>query len=330
MQPHCLFLTETWLTPNCTDAHLKELTPVGYELMHRCRHDSGSVSGGRVRRGGGVGCLVDERFDSKIVPTPKYSAFEHFLVKIDFGKIQFNIVTIYRPPNLSISQFFEQFQDLLSNLITLQSSFIITGDFNIHVDDVLKTNIQTFNAVLDTFNLKQHVNFATHIKGHTLDLFITPEECKYKIKIESTEILSDHFSVTATIDFVIPILPPKTITYRAVNKINLAQFKNDLAKSDLLTSTCSNASSLYQLYHSTLSSLLNKHAPLKTKTCYLRPKEPWMSEDILIAKRKKTPASKELGDVSKSKIYLPRPNSPGSSFQSYFVSGQERLVHQFN
>ena len=140
---------------------------------------------------------------------------------------------------------------------------------------------------MDTFNLKQHVNFVTHIKGHTLDLFITPEECKYKINIESTEILSDHFSVTATIDLVIPKLPPKTITYRALNKINLAQFKNDLAKSDLLTSTCSNAASLYQLYHTTLSSLLNKHAPIKTRTCSSRPKEPWMSEAILVEKRKK-------------------------------------------
>ena len=94
------------------------------------------------------------------------------------------------------------------------------------------------------------------------------------------------------------------ITCSAVNKINLAQFKNDLAKSDLLTSTCSSSSSLYQLYHSTLSSLLNKHAPLKTKTCSSRPKEPWMSEDILIAKRKKTPARKSLETI-KIKNILP-------------------------
>ena len=188
---------------------------------------------GLLREGGVVGLAVSSMRDltpTNLVPTPTYSAFEHFLVNIDFGKIRFNIATIYRPPNLSISQFFEQFQDLLSNLITMQSSFIITGDFNLHVDDILKTNIQVFNSVMDTFNLKQHVNFATHIKGHTLDLFITPKECKYKINIESMEILSDHFSVTATIDLVIPKLPPKTITYRAVNKINLAQFKNDLSQ----------------------------------------------------------------------------------------------------
>ena len=66
-----------------------------------------------------------------------------------------------------------------------------------------KINIQVFNAVMDTFILKQHANLAMNTKGHTLYLFITHEECKYKINIESTEILSDNFSVTATIDFVI-------------------------------------------------------------------------------------------------------------------------------
>ena len=85
------------------DAHLREVTPEGY--THRCRYVGESVSKGRAKRGGGVGCLVDERFETNIVPTPKYSAFEHFLVKIDFSKIQLNIVTIYCPPNLSISQF---------------------------------------------------------------------------------------------------------------------------------------------------------------------------------------------------------------------------------
>ena len=76
------------------------------------------------------------------------------------------------------------------NLITIQSSFIINGDFNLQVDDILKTNIQAFNSVVDTFNLKQHVNFTTHIKGNTLDLFITLEECKYKINIKSNLICS--------------------------------------------------------------------------------------------------------------------------------------------
>ena len=44
VRPHCLLLTETWLKPDCTDAHLRELTPEGYRLMHRCRQVGESVS----------------------------------------------------------------------------------------------------------------------------------------------------------------------------------------------------------------------------------------------------------------------------------------------
>ena len=74
---------------------------------------------------------------------------------------------------------------------------------------------------------------------------------------------------------------------QTVNKINIAQFKSDLAKSSLITNPSSDPISLYNQYHSTLSSLINKHAPLKTKSVSSRPKEPWMSEEVLAAKREK-------------------------------------------
>ena len=109
---------------------------------------------------------------------------------------------------------------------------------------------------MDTFNLKQHVNFATHTKGHTLDLFITPAECKQKIIIESTEILSDHFSVTAKIDFVIPKLPLKTITYRA------AQTKLILLSSKMILPN--------QTYLPLLAAM-----PLLSISCSIRPCHPY-------------------------------------------------------
>ena len=280
--PHCLLLTETWLTPTHTDSHLKELTPIGYKLLHVCRNDGGGKS-----RGGGVGCLVDERFDSKQLSSPIFSTFENMIVSAVFDKVSLNFVNIYRPPNLSSSVFFEEFQELLSNLITLQSSFIISGDFNLHLDDPTLADVQTFNSILDNFNLVQHVTGATHLGGHTLDLFITPQESNYITSVEITEALSDHFSLTATLNFDIPKVPPKTITYRAINKINVSLFKNDLAKSDLLLSPCSDSSSLYDQYHSTLSSLIDKHAPLKTKNCSSRRKDPWITDEFLAAKRKK-------------------------------------------
>ena len=281
--PHCLLLTETWLTSPHTESHLKELTPDGYKLIHKCR-DVGDECG---RRGGGVGLLADETFISDLLPSPSFSAFEHIIAKVDFGKFSFNFVNIYRPPNKSISSFFDQFQDLLSELITLHPSFIITGDFNIHLDDISLSEVQIFNTILDNFNLRQHVTGPTHVKGHTLDLFITPHDVTYVTTVNVTEILSDHFSITAVLDFDLPKIPPKTITYRAISKINICDFQKDLAKSDLLLQPAKDSTSLYNQYHCVLSNLLEKHAPLKSKTCSSRPRDPWITNDILVAKRNK-------------------------------------------
>ena len=172
---------------------------MGFKLLHKCR--DGETAG---RRGGGVGVLVDERFDSILIPSFIYSGFEHIIASVNFGKLSFNLVSVYRPPNVSLSLFFDQFQEFLSHLITLQSTFVIAGDFNLHMDDLSSDNVKYLNTILDNFNLKQHVTSATHVKGHTLDLFITPLDFKFSPTINITELLSDHFSITASLDLDLP------------------------------------------------------------------------------------------------------------------------------
>ena len=44
---------------------------------------------------------------------------------------------------------------------------------------------------------------------------------------------------------------------------------------------------LVNQYHETLSKLLDKHAPKQTKRVQVRPPSPWMSNDIIVAKRRR-------------------------------------------
>lgn len=64
---------------------------------------------------------------------------------------------------------------LLENLLMfLHWIFIITGDFNIHVDNDMTSNAKEITARLETFGLLHHVERAhTHTQGHTLDLVIS-------------------------------------------------------------------------------------------------------------------------------------------------------------
>src|ERR1043165_37199 len=83
------------------------------------------------------------------------------------------IFNIYRPPTSSAysskpSVFLDEFGSLLSLAATTPNEFLITGDFNIHVDNPSDSLASDFLNVLI-----EHVNFPTHIKNHTLYLVIT-------------------------------------------------------------------------------------------------------------------------------------------------------------
>ena len=146
--------------------------PANYSLI-KCNRKATTNGGKKVKRGGGVAFVLDNRFPYKPITTKTYNSFEHIAITVTFHRDCLNLVTIYRPPNLSIPQFFEEFQSLVAFLHSRSTNFIITGDFNIHVDKISDPKTQSFNNILSILNLKQHVSFSTHSSGHTLDLLIT-------------------------------------------------------------------------------------------------------------------------------------------------------------
>src|SRR3989442_14340675 len=71
--------------------------------------------------------------------------------------------------------------------------------------------------------------------------------------------------------------------------INLNSFSNDILSSALFFSPPSTSLQSYlHLFNSTLLSVLDKHAPLKTVTCPARPKKPFITPEILSQKSKRS------------------------------------------
>src|SRR6218665_187944 len=62
-----------------------------------------------------------------------------------------------------------------------------------------------------------------------------------------------------------PRPPPKLCSFRRISSINLESFKLDLEAFSLLTNPPTDHNDLLSAYNSTLSDLLNKHAPVITK-----------------------------------------------------------------
>ena len=74
---------------------------------------------------------------------------------------------------------------------------LITGDFNIHVDNVKDSDAIRFLDLLASMGLEQHVDKPTHISGHTLDLLITRcSDTLIGTKPRPDYLFSDHFTVT--------------------------------------------------------------------------------------------------------------------------------------
>ena len=86
----------------------------------------------------------------------------------------------------------------------------------------------------------------------------------------------------------------KTVTNRNFKSVNIESFKSDLAKSALCNENIVNLSyDLVSGYNSTLSFLLESHAPLKTRTVVNRPHVPWFNDSIKAAIRESIKAERK-------------------------------------
>ena len=70
----------------------------------------------------------------------------------------------------SFSQFLEDFQCFISSVATVSHDFLITGDFNIHVNNLSDLYSQQLLFILSHVNLDMYVSFPTHCYHHTVDV----------------------------------------------------------------------------------------------------------------------------------------------------------------
>ena len=71
------------------------------------------------------------------------------------------------------AMFLDEVTDFLATFLVKHNNIIITGDFNIHVNDTNDPEAQIFLDNMEALGLDNHVNFAKHNRGNTLDLVLT-------------------------------------------------------------------------------------------------------------------------------------------------------------
>ena len=150
-------LTETWQQPN-DFSHLNKTIPPGFVYSSQpC------ISG----RGGGLAIIYDQIWKVFSMIVPVYPSFESIALQIK-GPIPTILATIYRPHKLN-NAFLQEFSAFLKTLCSVSPNVILLGDFNIPWDSINNVFIKDFTSCLDSFGLRQHTDFPTHSKGHSLD-----------------------------------------------------------------------------------------------------------------------------------------------------------------
>ena len=142
------------------------------------------------------------------MPSPVYNSFESIILNVKWLNHSLNFVSVYRPPRYSLPNFITDFTSFVSFSHTLLSPTIFTGDFNISFNSSSPYDIQ-FNSMLNSFNLKQCVNFPTHIHGNIIDYLIVPNDFSGISHICPNSCISDHFAIT----FLLDVSPPCPTVY---------------------------------------------------------------------------------------------------------------------
>ena len=198
--------------------------------------------------------------------TYDYSSMKCTDFVVSLPGLSLNMAVMYRPPNKSVLSFANDLLDYMERNINSPGKLLLTGDFNIHVNNLESPDTNTFLDVLDSFGLHFDIEFLTHCLNNTLDLVITSGQDKFIESSRPSRLFSDHNMVYFNLTTPKQSYKTKEIIYRKLKNINIANFSKDVESHQTTIHTDSlPLAGKIRLYRGTLEKILDKHAPLRTE-----------------------------------------------------------------
>ena len=285
------FVTETWLQ------HENPIDNATISALNTDTHSFISCPRNSNNRGGGIGVFFKKTLKVDIVKHQNFSTFESCLFNIQSKACSILVMCVYRPPysiknRNTVPKFNSEFSDACSSLLANHGDkkLMIVGDFNIHMNEPLNPDTKSFNEVLDTFYLHQHVTDSTHTSGHVIDLCITSTNSELLISHPVIGyFISDHAFTSFQVDIPKPPIHKVRIKSRAISRIKKDNFRQDLIDftSQLIAaSSTSDVTELSLQYDQGLKHLLDKHAPMKSRLITPRTCVQWFDSKAKLLKAK--------------------------------------------
>ena len=323
------FLTETWLTENnnSTTAIIKSY---GFNILHVFRDNT---------KGGGVGIVFKKELKFTRANIKSYTTFENVCIRFRAQNKNYLLSTIYRTGNMGT--FMVDFDDFLQSIFLSYDHIIICGDINIHLDSTDKTSLD-FMDILHSYGLIQHVSDPTHKSNHIIDVVISshqliaPKSISISHEMSTSFPTCDHYPIFFKFNNIKCETgsSQKTITFRNLKSVNWDCFRHDLTSalescdSKILSGSFSNA---INYFNTSCTSVIDKHAPLLTKSIRDLPHSPWFDSEYKNLRKLRRRAerlwlkTKSLDDKEKFIVLRKETNSLAhTKKKSFFTSNFNR------
>ena len=247
---------ETWIREGDNTTAI-QLCPDGYSSVSIPRE-------GRI--GGGIVIVHKSDITLRSKSIYNYQTMECPDFLLDFQNMLVNLCVIYRPPDTSIVAFCGDLTDYQERNVTSLGRMIIVGGINIPTNKEQHPDTAFFQETLDGLGLRDHVGFATHHLGNSLNAVITSQDDPMVNTVVQGELFSDHHWVYFNITSSITMYQVQEIAYRKTKLISPDAFAGDISHEiESANVDHLNLKSGLALYNSTLTQVLNQHAPLKRK-----------------------------------------------------------------
>ncbi len=235
------------------------------------------------KHGGGLAIIYRSSVKCQWVPRTQPSPpIMHGSWKLSRMNQTLDTELFYRPPGKdSISFFITEFTEYVERHKLTSGHPIFAGDFNVHYHDVTNLDALDFETMTQGLGLHQHIDCATHRKGHTLDLVFTPFLLHGTI-ISCTQgpYLSDHCMLILTLGMQ-KYSPTKVkISSHCIKGVDPSSFGPTLYGMLCQLDTAIPLDDLARKMELITETLLDVHAPSRTQHISLRIPKSWFNLDI--------------------------------------------------
>ena len=173
---------------------------------------------------------------------------------------------------------------------------MLVGDFNVWAEIADDADNVLLRTLMNAYGLTQLVKVPTHIEGHTLEhLYVNENQMQVKHEVvERFDISTDHFPNIVDIPIINTKTTKETITFRRTKDMDINSLKLELKEGlEQLLFSEENFGDVYKKYKTISQNVVDKFAPVITKTITKHVSAPWMDDEYKIAKRKRRKREKK-------------------------------------